>query len=333
MMKRTLWILIAVLLVLQGCAAPAPETAPEEAPQEETAYDPMTLRVGTIKGPSGLGMVKLMSDDPVYGENVGTNYEIAASPDLLVAKVLKDEIDIAVLPTNVAAMLYNKGVDYQLIGVNTWGVLYLVENQAGVSTWDDLKGREVTLFSKGSSPDVVFRYLLAENGLTEEDVDIEYMASHIELSQMMIAGKKTLGLLPEPMVTMVQMKNPDLSIAMNLQDAWQEAADMAFPQGCLVARKGLIEERPEVVEAFLTAYDEASVWVNDHGEEAGALAESYELGMTAPMAQKAIPRCNIRLGKSYDVMETVDKYLTVLYEFSPQEVGGKVPDEGFYYSK
>lgn len=332
-MKKYFWIVLAVLLVLQGCAAEKP-AEPAEAPvSEAAAYEPMTLRVSSIKGPSAIGMVKLMQDNPVLGEAVLTEYEIAGSADLLVSKILNSETDIAVLPTNVAAMLYNKGVDYQLIGINTWGVLYLLENGETIASWEDLKGKEVTLFAKGSSPDVVFRYLMSENGLTEEDVDLEYMGSHIELSQMMIAGEKKIGLLPEPMVTMAMMKNADVRIAMNLQDAWKESADMEFPQGCLVARKGLIEERPEVVEAFLDAYGTSSLWVNENLEEAGVLVESFDIGMTAPMAQKAIPMCNIRLGKSYDVKDTVDKYLTVLFEFSPQEIGGSVPDEGFYYIK
>ena len=330
-MKKIFWIVIVTLLLLQGCAADKPVENAEAPEAEEVSYEPMTLRVGSIKGPSGVGMVKIMEDNPVLGENVTSDYEIVGSPDILVAKILKDETDIAVLPTNVAAMLYNKGVDYQLVGINTWGVLYLVENGDTVSSWEDLKGKTVTLFSKGSSPDVVFRYLMAENGLTEEDVNLEYMASHIELSQMMIAGEKTIGLLPEPMVTMVEMKNPDLKVAINLQESWEAAANMEFPQGCLVARKALIDERPEVVEAFLNYYDESCGWVNKNLEEAGALVEKYEIGMTAPMAVKAIPNSNIRLEKSYNVKETVEKYLNMLYEFSPQEIGGKVPDEGFYY--
>jgi NitT/TauT family transport system substrate-binding protein len=332
-MKKIFWVILMVLLLLQGCTAEKPAESVEEPEAEEVSYEPITLRVGSIKGPSGVGMVKIMEDNPVLGENVTSQYEIVGSPDILVAKVLKDETDIAVLPTNVAAMLYNKGVDYQLVGINTWGVLYLVENGETVSSWDDIKGKTVTLFAKGSSPDVVFRYLMAENGLTEEDVNLEYMASHIELSQMMIAGEKTIGLLPEPMVTMVQMKNSDLKVAINLQESWEDAAGMEFPQGCLVARKDLIEERPEVIEAFLDEYNASCVWVNDNLEEAGALVEKYEIGMTVPMAVKAIPKSNIRLGKSYDVKETVEKYLDILYAFSPQEIGGKVPDEEFYYIK
>lgn len=332
-MKKIFWSVIVAMLLLQGCTAEEPVENVEEPAVVETPIEAITLRIGSIKGPSGVGMVKIMEDNPVLGEGVTSEYEIVASPDILVAKVLKDETDIAVLPTNVAAMLYNKGADYQLIGINTWGVLYLMENGEEVSSWDDLKGKTVTLFSKGSSPDVIFRYLMAENGLTEEDVTIEYMPSHIELSQMMIAGEKTLGLLPEPMVTMVQMKNQDIKVAMNLQEEWKATADMEFPQGCLVARKGLIEVRPEVVEAFLDYYDESCAWVNKNLEEAGGLVEKYEIGMTSQMAQKAIPKSNIRLGKSYEVKETIDKYLKVLFEFSPQEIGGKVPDEGFYYTK
>jgi len=332
-MKKYFWVLIAVLLLLQGCAAEKPAEPAEEAAVEVTEFEPMTLRVGSIKGPSGVGMVKIMEDNPVLGEGVTSDYEIVGTPDILVSKVLKDEIDIAVLPTNVASMLYNKGVEYQLIGINTWGVLYLVENGETVSSFEDLKGKTVTLFSKGSSPDVVFRYLMAENGLTEDDTTLEYMASHIELSQMMIAGEKTLGLLPEPMVTMVEIKNPELRTAINLQESWKDAAGMEFPQGCLVARKGLIDERPEVIEAFLDYYDESCAWVNKNLEDAGALVEKYEIGMTAQMAEKAIPNSNIRLGKSYEVKDTVDKYLNVLYDFSPKEIGGKVPDEGFYYIK
>ena len=256
------------------------------------------------------------------------------APDILVSKLLSGEFDISALPTNLAATLYNKDAGYQLLAMNTWGVLYVVSTDTSITSWDDLKGRTINTFGLGATPDVVFRYLLSENNIDpDKDVTIDYSIPQIEIANAMIAGKVDTALLPEPLVTMVTTKNSDLKIVMDLQSEWKKihGEDIPMAQGSLVVKKEFAEKNPEIVAAFLNLYEESISWVNTSLEQAGVLVEKHNIGMPAKIAEKAIPRSNIRFMTAMDARQSVESYLEVLFNFSPQTVGGKIPDEGFYY--
>lgn len=330
-MKQAL-IFSLMMLLVTGCSSN--QTSP--SPQAGTpVVEEVVVNIAVITGPTALGMIKLIDEEPSLGDNVTTHYEIVLSPDILVSKLLSGEFDIAALPTNLAATLYNKGAGYQLLAMNTWGVLYIVSTDTSISSWDDLKGRTINTFGRGATPDVVLRYLLSANSIDpDKDVTIDYsIPQQTGLASAMIAGKVDTALLPEPLVTMVTTKNSDLKIVIDLQSEWEKihGADIPMAQGSLVVRKEFAEKNPEIVAAFLTLYEESISWVNTNPEQAGVLVEKH-IGIPAKIAEKAIPRSNIRFMTAMDARQPVERYLEVLYNFSPRTVGGKMPDEGFYYS-
>ncbi|MBF8983950.1 ABC transporter substrate-binding protein [Lutibacter sp. B2] len=325
-MKKILSVLIVIILLFSigGCS------------KQEDSYKKEIVNIAGLKGPTSIGMIKMFEEKPLLGENLESEYEVAQSPDILVSKLLSKEVDFAALPTNVAAKLYNKKVGYELVAVNTWGVLYIMTQDEDIKDWNDLKGKHINAIAKGSTPDIVFRYLLEKHGLNPEtDVTLDYTLGHIELAQSMVAGKVKIALLPEPFVTMVKMKNKEASIAMNIQDEWKNTlgVENAFPQGCLVVRKEFAQKQPDAVERFLEEYKKSIDWVNENKEEAGVLVEKYGIGMKAKMAEMAIPRCNISFKDAKNAKKSVEDYFKVIYDFSPKDIGGKLPDEDFYYHK
>ncbi|WP_053954853.1 ABC transporter substrate-binding protein [Inediibacterium massiliense] len=293
----------------------------------------ITVKVVGLKGPTSIGMIQMFEANPSLGKNINTSYEVIETPDQMVAKILSKEVDFAALPTNVAAKLYNKKAGYKIAAMNTKGVLYVVGNEE-MKDWSDLKGKTIYSIGKGSNPDVIFRYLLKENGLSEEDVKIDYTFSQLELAQGMAAGKVNLAVLPEPFVTMVQMKNKDLKVAMDLQEEWKKVNPKTYiAQGCIVVREEFAKEHKEVVDAFLKEYKQSIDWVNTNHEQAGILTEKHGVGINAKMAEVAIPRCNIEFDDAKACKDSVNNYLKILYDFSPKDVGGKLPDENFYYER
>lgn len=334
-MKKFLSFIMIFLLTF-GVIGCSKQDNTYEDKQENKVVEKEVVKIAGLKGPTSIGMIKMFEEKPNLGENLDSSYEIATTPDVLISKLLSKEVDFAALPTNAAAKLYNKEAGYELAAVNTWGVLYMMTNGEEIKSFEDLKGKKINSIAKGSTPDVVFRYLLEKNGLDiEKDVTLDYTFNHVELAQAMVAGKVDIAVLPEPFVTMVSMKNKQSKIAMNIQEEWKNilGENAAIAQACLVVRKDFAQSHPEAVNSFLEEYEKSINWVNENKEEAGVLVEKHGIGMKAKMAELAIPRCNIAFKDAQDSKETVQRYLKVLYDFSPKDVGGKLPDENFYYNK
>lgn len=333
-MKRktlTLLILGMFLVVLGGCQT---ANQPSSQPNQPTAA--VNLKVAVLRGPTALSMVQMLDARPSLGENVQAEYIIEQSPDTLNAKLLTGEIAMATIPTNMAAKLYNKGVNYQLAAMNTWGVLYVVTNGDVVESWSDLKGKNIDNSGQGAATDVVFRYLLSKNGIDpEKDVTIKYVPSPAEQAQLAIAGKSDITVLPEPWVSTVLNKNKDLKLALDMQQEWVRinGADVPFAQTCLVVNADFAKNNPAVVTKFLEEYAAAIDWVNKNPAAAGELIKKQDIGIPADVAAAAIPRCNLRYMSAIDAKPAVEKYLQVLLDFSPDSIGGKLPDAKFYYQK
>jgi len=291
-----------------------------------------TLRVGALKGPTGVGIVKLLEDTPRL-RGVEIRYDISSSPDLIISKLLAGELDFANLPTNAAAKLYNGGVPIRLAGMNTWGVLYLLTRDGAVTGWEELRGKKVALFGRGATPDMVMRYLLAAHGLDPEvDVVLDFTAGQVELAQLMLAGRIETALMPEPYVTKVLEGAPDVRIALDLQEEWRSVlgAETPMAMGCLVVRSSVAETAPGLVAAYLRQYERSIEWVNAHPAEAALLIEMHGLGLDAATAEEAVPRSNNRFVGALEARPAVEGYLSVLLSYSPDSVGGRLPDQGFY---
>lgn len=326
-------IFAGMVFLLTGCASNQ-TTPPAQDNTTEDVQEEIVVNIAALTGPTAIGMIKMIDEEPSLGENVATNYEMVQTPDILVSKLLSGEFDFSALPSNLAATLYNRGAGYQLLAMNTWGVLYVVSSDDSISSWNDLQGRTVNAFGLGATPDVVLRYLLSENGVDPEaDLTIDYSIPQTEIAAAMIAGRIDTALLPEPMVTMVIAQNSGLKIVLDLQEEWQaiNGQDIPMAQGSLVVREEFAKNNPEIVAGFLERYKESIEWVNVNTAEAGVLVEKHNVGMPAKIAERAIPRSNIRFMTAIEAKPSVESYLEVLFNFSPQTVGGKLPDEAFYY--
>ncbi len=333
MKKIILWTVTAFMFFgMVGCTNQPIEEAP---PTTE-------VKIAGLKGPSSMGMIKMIDEQSSFGDNVSTLYDIVPAPDTLVAKLLNGEYDFATLPTNVASIIYNKKGAYQISGISTWGMLYVVTDDPDIKTWSDFSGKTVFPFAQASTPDILFKYLLNLNGIDpEKDVTFDYSLQQAELVQALAANQVSIAVLPEPFVTAVTMKNPDLKIPMNLQEEWKIAhatssilpADASYPMTAVVVRKEFAEEHPEIVTQFMNEYESSVNWVNENPGEASHLIEKNELGLTAKAAENAIPRSNMKLVKTSDCKNIIEFYLNVFNGFSPQSIGGAMPDEDFYYGE
>ena len=326
-----LCLTLALALSLAACGQKANET-PEPPAQEAEA--PVTARIAALKGPTAMGLVKLMSDAPYSSSGPLYDFTLAGSADEVSPALIKGELDMACVPANLAAVLYNKtGGDIEVLAVNTLGVLYIVENGESVQSMADLKGKTIVAAGKGSTPEYALRYLLSENGVDpDNDVTIDWKSEHSECVAALASGQAAIALLPQPFVTVAQSKIDGLRMALDLTAEW-DALDngSTLITGVVVARRGFVEEHPAAVSTFLSYYAASVDWVNANTADAAALIGEYGI-VDAAVAEKALPYCNIVCLTGAKLLEALPGYLYVLWEADPAAVGGEMPDNSFYFA-
>lgn len=337
--------LAAALLVSLTACGKKQETQPEtEEPVQEA---PATLRVGALKGPTAMGLVELMkaSDLVSAGEEVPQAYDnlpdavdtytftLAAAATELAPQLVKGDLDIACVPANLAATLYQQTEgEVVTLGINTLGVLYIVENGNAVQSLADLEGKTMVASGKDSTPEYALRYLLEENGVDPDTgVVIDWKNEHSECVSALASGAATIALLPQPFVTVAESKMPELRTALDLTEQW-DALDngSALITGVVVARRDVAEAHPQAVERFLEQYAASVDWVNANTADAAALIGEYGI-VDAAVAEKALPACNIVCITGSEMKEKLSGYLQVLCDASADSVGGAMPGDDFYY--
>ena len=319
-MKKYMSILLALLMLavlFPGCAA---------------AEEPAVLRIGSLKGPTTMGMVKLFADSDAGLTANKYEYTIAGAADELTPLLLKGELDVLALPVNAGSVLYNKSQGgVTMLAVNTLGVLYILEKGGEtIKSVADLKGKTIYATGKGNTPEYSLAYLLQENGLDiAADVNMEWKSEAAEVVAQISTLDSAVALLPQPYVTIAQTKVEGLRVALDMTGEWASAGSTLITGG-LIIRTAFLKENPEAVATFLQEYAASTEYVNGNVEEAAALVEQY-IGVPAGVAKKAIPACHIVCLTGEEMKAAAEAYLTVLFELNDKAVGGALPDEDFYY--
>ncbi len=330
MKRQVAWVTVVLLMatLLFGCAQNAGGTTTTTAPVKTD------VKVGTIQGPTGIGMVKLMEQDTEGTAANEYTFSVGSTPQEIGTKLAQGEVNIAALPTNLAASLYQKtGGKVKMLAVNTLGVLYILENGTTVSSIEDLRGKTIYSTGEGANPEYILKYVLEKNGLTPgKDVTIEFIAENTELATRMASGDIKLAMVPEPQVSSIMVQNKDVRIALGMNDAWEAVAgeNSKLMMGCVAVRTDFLETNKAAVDAFLTEYA-ASIAATADAETTAALCETYGIIPKAAIAKKAIPNCEITYVAGTEMKTQIAGYYEVLFNADPTSIGGKLPESDFYY--
>ena len=353
-MKRIVSLLLsaAMLLGLAACggssdavssgaassqAAPAPssqavspEAASSQAAQPLTAQ---TVRIAGLKGPTTMGLVNLLPMEEAGTAALDYDLQLYGAADEIVPLLTKGELDMAAIPANLAATLYQKTEGaIQVMAVNTLGVLYVVEKGDTIHSVADLAGRTILSTGKGTTPEYVLRYLLEQNGLDPDtDVTIEFYSEATEVTAQMAVAEDAVAVLPQPYVTSASMQDDTLRVALDLTEEWDKVCDTQLITGVTVVRTAFAQEHPDVVAAFLEEYAASVDAANNDLDGTAALCEEQGVVAKAAIAKAALPACNIVCITGDEMRADVEGYLQVLCDADPASVGGAMPDQGFYW--
>ena len=360
-MKQYLALCLSIVMMLSLVACGhshedevADETSKDEVVEEivqedvveEEPTEPVLMRLAAMTGPTGMGLAALLDQfgvvETMQAEAAteavsanGNTYNIlmAGTADEISPLLIKGELDAACVPANLASVLYSKTEgEIVTLGINTLGVLYVVDKGDSVQSLSDLAGKTIVSAGKGSVPEYGLRHLLLANGIDpDKDLTIEWKSEQSECVAALASGAADIAVMPQPYVTVAQGKIEGLRVAVSLTEEWEKLSNgSAMLTGVVVARRSFIEENPEAVAAFLQDYAASVEWVNGNVAEAAQLIGEYGI-VAAAVAEKALPYCNIVCITGSEMQEMLSGYLAALAEQAPQAVGGAVPADDFYY--
>lgn len=358
-MKRVFLILLALALALSLCAcAQAPATPPASqtpdtqpaapdgsaapdvpASTEEATAKPddgklqgAEFRIYSLKGPTSMGLASLLRDSKAGKTFNSYSSTVCTGADEVTAAIVSGKADIALLPANAAAALFNKAAGFSVVSINTLGVLYLLENGESVQSIEDLAGKTVCLTGKGTTPEYSLSYLLAAHEM-QDQVNLEFKSEPTEVVAALSEDVEMLGLLPQPFVTVAMSQNKELRVALDLNAEWKAVKeDSTLVTGVTVVRDEILEQYPEQIAVFLQECAAGVQYVNENPEEAGRLIKDMGIVNKSGIAQKAIPLCNLVSITGKDMKQLLSGYLQTLFDQEPKAVGGAMPADDFYYT-
>lgn len=343
-MKRIIALfLTAIMLILSlasctgGTAEQSSQSVLESSAEAEQSKAGMqvNIRIAGMKGPTSIGLVGILENN-ANGVPSDNYYEftLAGAADEITPKLIKGELDIAAVPANLASVLYNNtNGAIQLLAVNNLGVLYIVSKNEAIESIESLRGKTILATGKGTTPEYTLRYILKENGIDpDNDVTIEFKSEATEVVAAMAQSESAVAMLPQPYVTVAGNKIEGMEIALDLNEEWKKLDPTGdIVTGVIVVRKEFAESNPDAIKLFLDEYKASIDAVNASAEDAAKLVVKHGIFENEAVIAKAIPYCNITYIAGEELKTPVGKYLTVLYNENPKSVGGKLPEDDFYY--
>lgn len=329
-MKKILTVLTSLLIassLMVGCSS-------NDKTEDEKDTKLIAVNVGAPDGLPAIAISKLAQENPEIQKNYKIKYTLESTADALSTDVMKENLDIAIVPSNMAAIAYNKTSNYQIAGTVGMGSFYLVSSDENVKGLNEsLEGKEVGSMGKGLTPDITVQALLKEQGIDSSSITFNYSNEASDLVSLLATKKINTGIVPEPALSGLLTKNPDLKIICGINDTWKDVFknENGYPQSTLVVKSSFAKENPEFINNFISALDKDIQYINENPKEAGKFAVDFGVNVKEPLLVKSIDRINLKFIPVNDCIDDYENYYNKLFSFNPKVLGGKVPDENIYY--
>lgn len=288
-----------------------------------------SLRIAMPDGTPCLAMANLFDGNKnLAGYKLDMN---VVSANLIGNEVLSGKADIAIMPTNAFAQLYNKGVDYQIITSNIFGVLYIIGNPETAFELSNLTGKVVSSIGKTNTPEYVFKKILDYYQIpyvesaeaVEGKVAISYVDDGSQAIQAVKTGDAQYAIVGEPAVTNAASKG--LVNHYDLQEGWSIATggSSKYPQASLVMKSSLAKDK-KFVTALVEKLYENLEYLKDEENLANLTSLFAEYGSATTFPAASIANCNVDVKWAYDIKDEMKTYLG--------EFGITLKDDNCFYN-
>jgi len=296
-----------------------------------TNKTPNTIRIGILEGPSAVSFIQLI-DQPSEIEGRKIEIIIKSEPQQIQALMMQGKLDFAILPTVMAANLYNKGLKYRLVACPIWGTLYIVTNETDIADITNLKGQTISVFGQGATSDVLLRRLLHQNGVANAKIDYTH-ATNNEIAQALLLKKIKVAVVSEPLVSKLQAQDKSIHIVKKLgcEEYLDNLDRNIFVQTSFLVSDRFTVDNANLVKLVCDAYSNSCNYTNEQPEKTAELLVENKFLPNIEIAKSSIPLCNIHFVSSFAIQEEVNRYLNIFYKYNPESIGGKVPDSDFIY--
>lgn len=302
-MKKIITCIIStVLIFMVGCS------------NTKETYEEKEVRLITPDGLPSIAISKAMEDGKNI-KHITINYDVQKTSDLLVSELMKGEAELAIIPSNLALQAYKKGLDYKIVGTIGWGSLYLV-SEDNISDLSELKGKEIYNTGKGLTPDIIFKEILKNNGISEEEINFSYVGAASELAPLVATGKAKYAIVPEPVLSTVMSKNPNLNIVLNLNEEWAKYNNVkeGYPQSTLVIKEEFLNELKDsgVYEELINTFNEAEEFAKNNPQEIATICEKLGVTVNKEVINESIKNSNLGFTDINDCMDEYNVYFNTI---------------------
>ena len=318
---------VMAMSVLVGCSSDKEESV---EPTQKT-----TINVVSPDGLPTMAIAKLIKENPQINQNYEVNYTIEKTSETLSTSVMKEVPDIAIVPSNMASIAYNKTQNYKILGTTGFGSSYIVSTE-DLNSYEDLKNKNVVNIGKGLTPDITAQFIMASNNLDlSNDLTLSYVNAPSELVPMIVSGKENTAIIPEPALSALMTKNENVEIFKSLNDEYKEIAnsEYGYPQATIIVKDSFLKENTEVVNDFLVKAEESIKWANENPKQLGEYCAEIGVSTEAAMIEKSIERATLNFVHIKDSKDIYQKYYDILFESNKEALGGNLPDEGIFFEE
>lgn len=271
----------------------------------------------TLISPDGLPSIaisKLIADNSKV-ENITLECSIQKTTDLLLSELMKGEVDLAIVPSNLALQAYKKDLGYKVAATIGWGSLYLVSTEE-ISNISELEGCEVYNTGKGLTPDIVFKNILSKNNINEADINFSYVGAASELAPLLISEQAKYAVVPEPVLSTVMAKNSDIKIILSLNDEWIKVNNVenGYPQSTLLIKEEFYNKikYTNSYDKLIEAFEESEKWVIDNPQLAAEKCEELGITVNKDVINESIKNSNLRFTTIEDSKKEYEAYFSTI---------------------
>lgn len=269
MKKRLLACALAAvftLALLAGCSRKSESPGPEDAGQKEkTGLTEVTLNEvahSIFYAP----MYAAVEEGYFAEEGIDLDLVCGFGADKTMTAVISGEADIGFMGSEASIYTYNEGATDYVVNfaqlTQRAGNFLVAREEMPDFRWEDLKGSVVLGGRKGGMPEMVFEYILKQNGIDPEtDLEINQNIDFGSTAAAFAEGQGEFTVEFEPGATTLESEGKGYVVASLGEDSGY------VPYTAFSAKKSFIEENPEIIQGFTNALQKGMDYVQTHSPE------------------------------------------------------------------